>query len=177
MNSFDHRLRRLPVVLVGATLVGLATTAAAGFAPAVRTRLGWTAVERPAYAVGDVIDIPAGLRDQADRTLVVFASGTCGASLRSAGVLRRVASDLRRVHGQFVVITPKDQRADQQKLAESYGLEPSEVTALDLRQLRLKYVPTVVVVDRAGNVRYVREGAVDDDGRVAIQRALALGQS
>jgi len=176
VSTLDRKIRYVPALLIGGALATLMATAAAGLAPAIRTRLGWTAAERPAYSVGDVIDIPRGLHDRADRTLVVFASGTCGACLRSAVALRAIAADVRRSQGHLVVITPKEQWAAQQELADRYALEASQVIAMDLGGLRLKYVPTVAVVDRAGRVRYVHEGVVDEEGRAAIERAFGLGQ-
>jgi hypothetical protein len=57
-------------------------------------------------------------------------------------------------------------------LIDAVGLERSEVSALDLSSLRLKIVPSVVLVDRSGRILYSHEGLIDEDGSVAIRRAV-----
>jgi thioredoxin-related protein len=162
ISTVNRRSNHLPVIVIGCTLLMLLSTVAAGFAPAVRTRLGWTAVERTAYSVGDAIDIPADLRDRTARTLVVFASGTCGACLRSTSALTRLSSELRGSSTTFLLVTPTKMKADQEIFVAAVGLAKTEYVSLDLSALKVRSVPTVVLVDESGRVLFSREGYVDD---------------
>ena len=49
---------------------------------------------------------------------------------------------------------------DELAFAQALGLGATELVGVDVRTLRVKQVPTVVLVDRAGDIRYAREGAV-----------------
>jgi hypothetical protein len=146
-------------------------TALVGFVPAIRERLGWAESERSAYAPGDSIDVPSSLYG-GRQTLLVFASGTCGACRRSASVFAALAADLRGSKTRFLLVTPNVRHVDQQALANAIGLQGDEISDLDLSTLRLKNVPTVVLVDGAGRVLYSREGLVDEEGSAAIRRAI-----
>jgi hypothetical protein len=157
-------MKRLPTLLIGGTLAVLMATAMMGFAPAVRARLGWAPVERPAYSVGDEIDLPARFRDRAERTLVVFGSGTCGASIRSTPALTKLAKDVRGSSTAFLLVTPDTMKSDQKTLEIALGLTATEHVALDLSALKVRSVPTVVLVDRSGRVLFTREGYIDDAG-------------
>jgi hypothetical protein len=133
--------------------------------------LGWDEAARFAYMPGDSIDVPSSLY-AGRQTLFVFASGTCGACRRSASVLASLAADLRGSGTRFLLVTPNVRHVDQQALIQAIGLQGTEVSDLDLSTLRLKIVPSVVLVDGTGRVLYSREGLVDEDGRTAIRRAI-----
>ncbi len=165
--------KNLPFFIFGGTVTVLLSTSLVGFAPAVRARLGWAAVQTPAYAVGDPIDIPASLREHSERTLVVFASGTCGASVRSTPALKRLAEDLRGSSTRFLLVTPVAMKADQEALENNLGLTASEHATLDMSGLKVTSVPTMVLVDRSGRILFSREGFVD---QAAYQSLVGLTQ-
>jgi hypothetical protein len=167
----DRRGRLGAVVVIGVCATLLAVTALVGLAPAVKARLGWTESAQSSYLPGDSIDVPPSLY-QGQQTLIVFASGTCGACRRSEPALGSLAKELRGSATRFLLITPNTRIVDQQALIDAVGLERSEVSALDLSSLRLKIVPSVVLVDRSGRILYSHEGLIDEDGSVAIRRAV-----
>jgi hypothetical protein len=165
--------RRIAVGIIAFCTLALAVTALVGFVPALKARLGWGSVERAAYLVGDSIDVPHDLYDGSDQTLIVFASGTCGACLRSAPALSRLAEKLRGSRTRFLLITPAARRVDQQTLVSAASLQAAESTALDLTTLRLKNVPTLVLVNQTGRILYSREGYLDEDGAQAVRLAMS----
>lgn len=170
--GLDRRNRWGAVIVIGACAAILGATALAGFAPAIRARLGWNTPDQLAYVAGASIDLPPSLYKNG-QTLVVFATGTCGACRRSAPALAALAADLRGSPTRFLLVTPNVRHVDQQDLVQAVGLSDSEVAALDLSKLRLKNVPAVVLVDRSGRILFSREGLVDDEGQAAIRRAIA----
>jgi hypothetical protein len=172
----DRRGRLGAVVVIGVCATLLAVTSLVGFAPTIRARLGWAESAQSSYLPGDLIDVPPSLY-HGQRTLIVFASGTCGACRRSESALGPLAKELRGSATRFLLVTPNTRLVDQQALIEAVGLQSSEVSSFDLSSLRLKIVPSVVLVDRSGRILYSREGVIDEDGGVAIRRAVEGNKS
>jgi hypothetical protein len=175
-DTRDYR-GRIAVGIIAFCALGLVATALAGFAPAIKTSLGWSSAERAAYVPGDSIDVPRDFYDKNDQTLLVFASGTCGACLRSASSLGKMAEELRGSRTRFLLVTPAIRHVDQQTLVSAASLHTAESVALDLTTLRLKNVPTFVLVNQAGRVLYSREGYLDADGSEAVRSAISRRQS
>jgi hypothetical protein len=171
-DSPDRRGRRGAAIVVVVCALTVGVTALVGFAPAIGERWGWSEPSRPAYALGDSVDVPRRLYDESAQTLLVFASGTCGACLRSAAAFGELAVELRGTQTRFLLLTPTIRHADQESLLAAASLQASEFAAFDLTTLRLKSVPSVVLVDRAGRILYSREGYVDEDARAAIRAAI-----
>jgi len=168
-----ERLGRLiALTLIAGTAAALATTVLVGFAPLLRAKVGWTGATRTAYSAGQAIDLPAGLYSTNDRTLVVFASGTCSACLKSARALSGLIADFRDSGTRVLIVTPTTMVVDQESFIRGLGVAPSQHVSMDTSGLRLKIVPTTVLIDRLGKVLYAREGLVDDAGRQAIRLAV-----
>lgn len=171
-SRMDRLIRR---VAIGAALLSAAvllTTVALAATPTIKQRLGFASSSRPlAYAVGQRVDVPAAFYASRDRTVLVFASGDCGPSVRSAAALFELATDLRGSTAGFLLITPTTMRVDQESLVRSIGLIPSETTSLDVTKLRVDAVPAAVVVDRVGRVLFSREGYIDGSARADIEAA------
>lgn len=175
-HSRDRTSRRVGVLLLCVCALTFAVTALVGFAPAIKARFGWSEPDRPAYATGDSIDVPGRLYE-GQRTLIVFASGTCGACRRSASAFGALAQELQGSETRFLLVTPNVRHVDQQALIDAVGVKSSEVAALDFSSIRLKNVPAIVLVDGAGRVLYSREGFVDDEGQAAIRQAISRHRS
>jgi len=175
--SADVRARRVALaVMVGSVLV-LAGTGVVGWTPALAKKLGWSPAATASYVRGEIIDVPRAVFERDEHTLVVFASSTCGACVRSRGAFRAVASDLRGSATRLVLLTPASMRSCQQAFAGARGLEANEHLAIDLSKLRVRSLPTVVLVDRTGRVLYAKEGLIDSEGQAAIQQAIASARS
>jgi hypothetical protein len=179
MSVADRRARRIAYALIGACAIALSATAVVGAWPSVRTRLGWDPPAEHAYVVGGTIDVAPEIFNGTDRTVVVFASGFCGACLRSRPALAELVSGFRAASStpvRMVLITPTMLRVDQDAYAKAIGADADDYLPLDTSSLRIKLVPTVVVVDRTGRILFVREGVVAAADRDAI-RAAALPQT
>jgi thiol-disulfide isomerase/thioredoxin len=168
---------RAAALVIGSCAAVLLVTAALGFVPAIGARLGWSGPEPLAYSVGATVDVSPQIYSESQQTLIAFASGTCGACRRSASTFTALAADLSGTETRFVLLTPNTRHVDQQALVEAIGLTSAETMALDLSKLRLKNVPAVVLVDRAGHVLFSREGLVDEDARTSIRQAIVAHQS
>jgi thioredoxin-related protein len=166
----DARVRRLSWALIAVSVTTLVVTLGVGLFPPVEAWLGIDS-STSAYTVGERIDVPTSLFESNDKTLFVFASGTCAACLRSRPAFRTLAGELRGGATHLLVLTPLTPNSDQQSLVASLNLASDEFKHLDLKRLRLKNVPTVVLVDRAGLVLFSREGYVDDAALAQIREA------
>lgn len=160
--------RRLAYGLLILSLGVLAGTSAIAFSPSLRARAGLGGTPVPGYAIGDAIDLPAQYFNAAPQTLVLFVSGTCGATVRSASLLGGIADHLKATSTRVVIFSPADRAADQALLARRMGLDRAAFIPVDLTQYRVRIVPTAVLVDQRGRVRYVQEGAVGLSEQQAI---------
>jgi thioredoxin-related protein len=170
----DANARRIALTVIVASVVALGMTAIVGVTPSLAQRFGWSTGTSGDYAAGELIDLPRAVYEKSDRTVLLFASSTCGACARSKATVRMVVSDLRAAATGFMLLTPTAMRSDQEAFAEGLDLRADEHLAVDFKALRLKSVPTVVVVDRSGRVLYAKEGLIDESGRTAIRGALGL---
>jgi thioredoxin-related protein len=156
--SLDTLLNRFAV---GVTMAGLVVVTATGVAlamPGARETLG---LARPAYARGQHVDLPRDMYAGASYTLVVFGRSTCSASGRSAEFLRRLVATVEALpHVRVRMVTAAPVAAQELEFARSLGLDEAQVTAVDLSTLRVRQVPSLVLVDGSGQIHYAREGAV-----------------
>jgi hypothetical protein len=132
------------VLLVG-TVVVLTT-------PSLRARFRSTPA--PAYRVGDQIDVPARFYEGATTTLLIFARSSCSACEGARPVLTDLVAAMRSRSKAGVRFLPTDglSPADAD-FARALGLDDSQIAPVDIKSLRLRVVPTVVVVDQQGIVR------------------------
>jgi hypothetical protein len=130
---------------------------------------------QPSYPAGTSIDVSAELYRDANRTLVVFAHGHCAAAIKAQPQLQELVSTfIAQTGGQAVLLVPSDadREADNLAFAEEMGMEAGAVHATDFRLLRLRAVPTAVVVDRTGRVLATQEGFVTDTDVRALLAAM-----
>jgi hypothetical protein len=102
----------------------------------------------------------------------VFALSHCEACRSSRGALAQIVGAARQVGATTLVVTGREQPASHDEFAGDLGLPPSAVHRQDLNQLRLRAVPTVVVVDARGLVVYVHEGVVTEAAAAAAIAAV-----
>jgi hypothetical protein len=162
----------------GATLVTtlcLLTLAGTGLALAVgplRDRF-WSTSTSTSYAVGDVVDVPPDAYSRASHSVILFARSSCSACQASKPVMAAIANDLStRADTALTLVAPEKPAAEQREFAEAIGIDATRIVYADLRSLRLRYVPAVVVTDRAGRVLFAREGLMTETDRLDLLRAL-----
>jgi hypothetical protein len=151
--------------------VALAGTAVIAL-PSVRARLGWIVADGPSYPVGTTLDIAPSVFASAPHTVIFFSSVNCGACDRSRHVFSEIVEDVRGTSGLDVrLVHPETFPEDQRAFATTIGLRDGEVAVTAFDTLRLRHIPTTVVVDRRGAVLYAHEGVLSEADRVDIQNS------
>lgn len=152
-----ERLARVAIALAVAGLAVVSATAALVARPDLRARLG---LASGAYAVDQVVDLPRSIYDSSSYTLLIFARSTCEVCQRSAGFLSRLASQTASAGGAVRLVSSAPVAEGELAFARALGLADGQVAPVDLKTLRVRRVPTIVLVDRQGAIHYAREGAV-----------------
>lgn len=164
-------LTRLTVAAAVASLVLVAVTAIVLARPDLRDAVGLGPAS--AYAVRGRIDAPPEVYRTSPYTLVVFARSTC-AVCRSAvpfltTLVREAAADGVAVR----LVSSAPVAPDERAFAETWGLDPAAIVGVDLRSMRVRHVPTIVLVDREGEIHYAREGAIPAAAQDELLRRLS----
>lgn len=170
MDSPNDRAVRRGALAIALTLTLIViTTATAIVFPSgrewVRQRMRWAPA---AFTVGAASDLPAGLYDDADFSVLMFATNNCAACQRALPFhqeLVRAASNESQWRARLLMTSPGDDTA---AYAATMALPADRVTRFDATGTKLRHVPTVLIVDRHGTVRAMTEGLLAD----AEQRAM-----
>jgi thiol-disulfide isomerase/thioredoxin len=165
------------VAVVCAT--ALTVTAVAIAMPSVRASLGFVPPPpAPSYAAGQRSDFPANLFEQAPHTLAIFFRSDCGACARMKPFLARLAARDDGAAVRVVAVTGTGNRADSLAFAKQIGLGESRLMMIDIGTLRLKRVPTVVLMDRSGVIQVALEGIPSSQEEEKLLRMVtSLSQS
>ena len=173
----DRLVARLAAGSIGVCVLILVGTLAFPF---VRHAVGAPA-PRAGYAVGDRVDVPAEVyaRPAVDRDHLRaervwrLPADEAGARPGDGGARGHAVDGGGR--GGAAVESAAPSSSSRARLAS-----PRAPTLLDLGTLRLQMVPTVLVVDRRGDVQFVRAGggwsAADEGDFVRTVRALGAGR-
>jgi hypothetical protein len=150
---------RMALTAAVACLVAVGVTLGALVMPAVRARMGLAPVPRPAYAVGDRIDVPASIYEGSSYTVILFARSSCGVCQQIKPWLAGLTASLQRQPSVQVVMVASGGRAsDEVSYAADVGVSRQRVFQLAAGPHKLRSVPVLVLVDRGGVVRYSQEG-------------------
>ncbi len=162
------RAERAAFAAVAVSVTVVLATAAVLATPRVRD-----AIMNPvAYSVGQRIDVPPTAYASSPYTLLIFGRGTCAASRQAAPFLQSLANETRRLGIAPRLVSEDAHAAGADVFVASLGLQPSEVLRVNVSTLRVRVVPTVVVVDRFGRILYVREGVVPASATVPVLDAV-----
>jgi thiol-disulfide isomerase/thioredoxin len=172
-------LGRLGVAVAVVCATALTVTAVAIAMPSVRSSLGFAPPPpAPSYAAGQPADFPASLFQQAPHTLAIFFRSDCGACARMKPFLARLAARDDAATVRVVAVTSLGTRADALAFAKQIGLGESHLVIMDLGSLRLKRVPTVVLMDRSGAIQTALEGIPSSQEEEKLLRMVtSLSQS
>jgi hypothetical protein len=141
------------VAVVGGSVLLLAV-------PEWRRALGMAAPEGPAYAVSGRIDVPTAVYDSAPLTLLLFTRTGCGACQTAKPALISLISALRgREDVRVMMLVSEGTEAEERPYLHELGLGDDRLAGVNFAALRVQHVPTTVLVDRRGEVRYSLEGA------------------
>lgn len=167
----DVVIRRIATAVALACAATVALTIAAAAHPTIRARLGLVPVRVPAYRAGERIDAPPRVYTSSPLTVLLFIRGNCPTCQRSQPVFKSLADRLAATPARMVLVTDT-RRPEDAAYASAIGIDSSGVAPLDFSALRLKSVPTLVLVDREGRVLYALEGVPSDRERDALLQAV-----
>lgn len=145
----DRRLGRAALIVTTLIIVIVGITAAIAFRP-----------------TGD-IEIPSAWRSQSDYTLVIFGRDSCPACLASREFHRELAAAAEN-NGVHTVAALTASIEDPAKFAASLGLSADHALRANPAPEHLKSVPTVLVVNRSGEILKKTEGALSVDKQRAL---------
>lgn len=145
----DRRLGRAALIVTTLIVVIVGITAAIAFRPK-----------------GD-IEIPAAWRSQSEYTLIIFGRDSCPACAASAEFHRTLvaAAEARGIR-TLAALTASIE--DPARFAASLGLAPDRALRANPAPEHLKSVPTVILVNRNGEILQKTEGALRADKQRAL---------
>jgi hypothetical protein len=169
----DAFVHRLSTVVVGVCLLVLSGTTALVVSPAMRQWIGvGPGSQPPAYAPGDLVDINAEAYQASPVSLVLFARSTCPACQRSADFHTQVVAAGRTRGIPSVLMTPSEDLDTERAYANRLGIAATDVHRVPPGSIKLRSVPALMVVDRAGLIRHVWFGAPDAAAQTTILAAV-----
>lgn len=156
----DRIVRRASSIAAVTLLVLVTGTVVVLLVPALRGLVSRTPAPDAVYPVGTLIDLPAALYASNDRTLLIFGRSSCVGCQRAKPLFRAAASQVRgydrwAVHLISTGHLPEDEESYRAELDANIPMQ-----LVDAATLRLRRVPSLIVVDTAGTVLMSREGIV-----------------
>jgi hypothetical protein len=171
----DALVGRVALWVAATAFLALAATVIALALPSFSPRFRTTSVSR-GYADGDSIDLGPATYNTNPRTVFFFTRFSCGACEASKPVMAGIVADLTKRPGvQITLVTPEALPEEEELFALELGIVPSRIHRTDLRRLRLRLVPTMVLADRSGRILMVREGRLTESDRADVLRLSTEG--
>jgi hypothetical protein len=154
-----------------ASLVLVAVTAIVLARPGLRDAVGLGPAA--AYAAHSRIDVPPEAYQASPYTVVIFARSTCAVCRSAVPFLTTLVREAA-AHGVAArLISGTPDARDEVAFAETFGLGGGAIVGADFRSLRVKRVPTIVLVDRDGVIHSAREGAIPAAAQAEWLRTLS----
>jgi hypothetical protein len=175
----ELRVRRAATTVSIACVTVVAVSALASAVPALRQRWGYASAV-PVYAVGDRIDLPATIYGASPLTLLIFSRAGCGACQTAKSALTRLLARLQEqpAVGALMLVREGSESAEREYLRE-IGLDDRRLIAVNFAALRVGRVPTLVLVNRRGEVQYSLEGiptAIEQEALIRVAASLDTGR-
>jgi hypothetical protein len=156
----DLLLRRAATAVTIGCVMVVAGSALVMAVPALRDRWGQSPPGNAGYRVGERIDLPATIHQSFPLTLLLFTRAGCGACQAATPAFASLVAGLRdRPSIRTLMIVREGSEPEEREYLRAIGLDEDRLVGVDFRNLRLRRVPTIVLVDRDGKVRYSLEGA------------------
>lgn len=161
-------MRRAVRFVVTALAATLTATLILASSPDLRRHASGIASSPGGYRVGASIDVPARYYTGKEKTVIIFARHNCPACKSAAPMIRDLIIHARESAGTSTVfLATTNDALEEQAFAASIGIPALGVAVASewySSSARLRAVPTVVVVDRAGIIQFVHVGAAEPDG-------------
>jgi hypothetical protein len=156
----DLLLRRAATAVTIGCVTVVAGSALLMAVPALRDRWGQSPPGNAGYRVGERIDLPATIHESFPLTLLLFTRAGCGACQAAKPAFAGLVAGLRdRPSIRTLMIVREGSEPEEREYLRAIGLDEDRLVGVDFRKLRLRRVPTIVLVDRRGEVQYALEGA------------------
>ncbi len=160
--------------VVVVSVVVLAGTAALVVSPTLRDWVGvGPSVVRLPYQTGDLVDVPPAVYQSSARTLLLFARRDCAACQRSELFHQSAIAAAATVGTGVALMSPTTDPASEAPYAARLGVAPEQVHVIAPGSIKLRTVPTLMLVDAAGRIQDVWFGVVDPATEAVILNALA----
>jgi hypothetical protein len=177
MDQKTDRLLGRTAGFANATLaVALGLTLAVVVWPRIERAVGIEPQAAPAaYRAGQTIDVPVDWYQSSPYTLVVFARASCGACQQAQPFLQQLVADVS-TRGTVVLASPGLEIEHDRNYARQIGLR-DEQTRHAPAGLRVRATPTLVLVNRRGQILGAWEGVGPADQQSAIQKSIHAATS
>jgi hypothetical protein len=129
------------------------------------------------YGAGEVVDLPGDWFKDNDWTLVLFLRSDCAASqalVSRLPHLRQVLPD----DVRLLAIVSDTAPETETRFAEAAGFEPSSVRAATFQMLKLRVVPSMLLIDRNGRVEtqsVATSAGLEQSGFLAVLPRIVAG--
>lgn len=162
------RLLRI-VAVCGMTLLLVGSIVIARY-PRLRAR-SFDILSPHGYHVGEIVDVSRAVYSENERTAIVFAEEGCGACQEATPVIGRLTTLVTEHTASLVAVLSNGPSDDQHApLFEALRNRGARVLARSSWSLktptRLEFVPTILVVDRAGRILFARVGVPSEEPEV-----------
>jgi hypothetical protein len=124
----------------------------------------------PAYAAGEIVDVPAAWYSDADTTLILFARASCGACEKAKPFLSHLVERMN-ARGAAWMVHPAGTDAEDAAFAQSLGVADNHVGIVG-PGVKVQATPTVLLVNRQGKILGAWEGVGKIESRSAILAAI-----
>jgi hypothetical protein len=171
-------VRRFTTAVIVVSVVVLVGTAALVVSPSLREFVGvGPQVEPPAYRVGDRVDVASSLYASSPRTLLLFARSSCAACQRSEPFHQAAIAAAQQAHMAVALLTPTTDLEAEATYAARLGLTRDQVHHITPGSIRLRTVPTLMLVDSDGRIHDVWFDVADAATETAILARLSDAQN
>ncbi len=175
MTTKSDRIGRAALWLSVASVALILLTVGALAMPAARARLGLAPARTAAYAVGGRIDVPPSVYTATPYTVILFARSTCAFCERAKPLFAQLATALADDPAvRMVMVSAASGGAGDRDYARAIGLDEGRLVVVDPGSLKLKTVPTIVLVDREGRVQFSHEGVPSPADLEELRHASAV---
>src|SRR5262249_28025702 len=118
--------------------------------------------------------LPERLYRSSPLTLFVFVRSSCAACQSAKPIFASIAPRLRQASADVVIVTSGAHADDEGTYARDVGVDAAHLVRLDITTLKVKLVPTAVLVDRSGRVLFTVEGVPSASDQQQLLRAAAV---
>lgn len=176
----ERWLNRLTsVAFIGLCVVGMALGIQALTRPRVivnpRPAVSNGAPQRALYQPGERLQLPGVDFSQANHTLVLVVKKGCRYCDESMPFYQKLgANESLAKRTRIVVVAPDDTTVSREELRK-YNVRVDQVVQATLAQIKVQGTPTAIVADKAGVVRHVAIGRLEESRQEELTRLLLGG--